>query len=1161
MRKLIYTHLLLVLCLVFFAKKDSWAFSTDTLLPVDTTLAEMLIRSGKVSEQDSSLIYYKKALAIYDTLSFGKYSLFAQQRYFQVSNLWKQQLPNKLQAIKELKQARAKIIQSETLLANNHYLVGSLFRTDKQLDSAKEEYLAAATIYERTDNKEGIIETAKQLGSILRFQSKYDTALFYFQKSLITAIATYGSTSKEATTFYDLIARTYYNKGYYKESTLYFDTLLTIEYQLYGRTHPNIATSRLMLGNIAYKEANYQKALDEYETAYSIYALDSLNNISGLTNCVGNIGAMHFALGNFEKAEFHFLKAIAIKKARYGENSSALSYTYYNIGDLYAQKGDYQQSLDYFFKSVRNIKKKRGPYATDVAYVYNAIGSVYNEMNQLELAMDYYQKSIGIRTYNDNLDHPDTASDYDKIGVIQQKKKNNQLAIKAYKKALEIRKRIYGKDHPSIAFSYYNLASIHNDIAKYKIAKEYAEKSLAIQVAKFENHHPAIANTFRQLAENAVLSADYPAALNYYQQGLVKLVPTFQPQSDYDNPMMTASFQSKTTLLALLYDKGKTLKAYYLSNRTDTNLLIAAFNTLKDGVELADLVRQEYSAKLSKEHLLKNSFALYQELLEVGTLILAETAAIDMEEIFKVIEKSKSILLLENINDEKAKFFAGVPLDSLKKEQQLRTNIVNLSEKLTQETKNIYAKDNSKIAALEEKLFQLRKQEREYIESIEKEYPTYYQLKFDTKVTTIAEIQHYLPNPETALLEYSLIDSTLYVMLITQSAIHYESIKLNTTFFESLTGIQAFLSNPSFFASVKQKDKERQQYIIDAHTLYQELLAPILTKTSPLKELIIIPDGKLNYLPFEALLTDLPIAPYDHYDNLPYVLNDYTIRYEYAATLLLQNNFSTQKASQLFAGYAPVYEQEANALIAQRSYQDSSITDTFSDLRAPISPLQFNQPEVNNIAQTIGGEAITGFLATESAFKKNATDYQMLHLAMHGFVNDTLPNYSHLVFAKSTDTLEDRFLYAYELYNMKLNADLAVLSACETGIGKIQKGEGVMSLSRAFKYAGVPNIVMSLWKADDKQTKHIMVDFYQLLKQGKTKAEALKIAKLNRIAEAKDNKIIAHPFFWANFIFIGDGLPIEIKNNHLYLFIAAICFLLVSLFACYKRINVVKNKA
>ena len=340
---------------------------------------------------------------------------------------------------------------------------------------------------------------------------------------------------------------------------------------------------------------------------------------------------------------------------------------------------------------------------------------------------------------------------------------------------------------------------------------------------------------------------------------------------------------------------------------------------------------------------------------------------------------------------------------------------------------------------------------------------------------------------------------------------------------------------------------ERQQYIQNSHYLFQQILGPILAKVGTINELVIIPDAELNYLPFEALISTLPSSSNPAFDQLEYILNQYTINYEYSATLWWQYRQKQNNSIQLFAGFAPEYE--GTQLLAVRSSNALGL----SGRSVAFQPLKYNQTEVEELAGALNGKRVLGNAATESAFKAQASNYGILHLAMHAYVNDKNPNYSHLVFAEEKDSTEDRFLYAYELYNMQLKANLAVLSACETGGGKLQLGEGVMSLSRAFKYAGVPNIVMSFWKADDFYTKNLMTEFYQFLKSGTPKNKALQEAKKAQIAAAKDNKEAAHPYYWANFVLVGDAAPIQFGNPSQWKMWLIAGFLLIIMALIYAR--------
>jgi CHAT domain-containing protein len=216
------------------------------------------------------------------------------------------------------------------------------------------------------------------------------------------------------------------------------------------------------------------------------------------------------------------------------------------------------------------------------------------------------------------------------------------------------------------------------------------------------------------------------------------------------------------------------------------------------------------------------------------------------------------------------------------------------------------------------------------------------------------------------------------------------------------------------------------------------------------------------------------------------------------------------------------------SLVSNRSSlaQISIVEDTtaLDSLRGSLIRLNWAEKEVTSISEMMNGEAYCFRCATEKTFKEKAPKAGILHIATHAVVNDVNPMFSKLVFAPDADSREDGFLNTYELYNMKLDARLVVLSACNTGYGKLVRGEGIMSLARGFMYAGCPSIVMSLWPVDDRSTSILMQNFYEGLKKGQSKDEALRQAKLDFLKNADEVK--ANPFYWSGMIFVGDMDPL-----------------------------------
>lgn len=283
-------------------------------------------------------------------------------------------------------------------------------------------------------------------------------------------------------------------------------------------------------------------------------------------------------------------------------------------------------------------------------------------------------------------------------------------------------------------------------------------------------------------------------------------------------------------------------------------------------------------------------------------------------------------------------------------------------------------------------------------------------------------------------------------------------------------------------------------------------------------QLIIVPDGSLWHLNFDLLLTQNDLS-YDP-KALSYLLKEYAISYASSANLL-------------FAPFKSDFQSKKRQECLAFSFSDGEIIDTntmsLAALRATNYDLPGTRKEIKAISDIIDGQYYFGSQAIEANFKKNAGQYNILHLALHGDVDNEHPENSKLLFTKGKDTIEDSYLYSHELFAMNIPAELTVLSACNTGSGKIAQGEGIMSLGNAFQYAGTKSLLLSSWEISDQTTPELMKYFYTNLKAGMHKARALQQAKLQYLNTAHINR--TDPFYWGGFYLVGDSSPIPFKDN------------------------------
>ncbi|MDX1902560.1 MAG: CHAT domain-containing protein, partial [Thermonemataceae bacterium] len=371
--------------------------------------------------------------------------------------------------------------------------------------------------------------------------------------------------------------------------------------------------------------------------------------------------------------------------------------------------------------------------------------------------------------------------------------------------------------------------------------------------------------------------------------------------------------------------------------------------------------------------------------------------------------------------------------------------------------------------------------------NLEKQYQAYYDLKYSSATVSLPQIQNQL-DEKTAMLSYVIGEQHFYIFTITKNSIFLESRVKNRDFEDNIT----FLINAIRFSSYKPFSKM-------AYQLYQELFP---TKNlAQIKNLVIIQDGKLSVLPMEVLLSKRISKKDDGKDfsKLPYLILEKSFGYAYSATLWYQNIGRNKQSEQGVALIAPV------------------------NFTGNISQLPATEQEVSEIAMICRQRKfkVNTLLkedAQEAMLKKlNLKDFSVLHFATHGLVDEENPELSQVFLGANEQ--EDGNLFAGEIFNLRLNADLVTLSACEVGLGKLTKGEGLIGLSRAFLYAGAKNLVVSLWKVSDESTARLMIYFYanQFENLNKTYAQAMREAKLSLLKDAN----YAKPYYWAAFVVLG----------------------------------------
>jgi len=383
------------------------------------------------------------------------------------------------------------------------------------------------------------------------------------------------------------------------------------------------------------------------------------------------------------------------------------------------------------------------------------------------------------------------------------------------------------------------------------------------------------------------------------------------------------------------------------------------------------------------------------------------------------------------------------------------------------------------------------------IDQFETQYPKYFKLKYDTQLAGLAAVRKNLLNRRTAFLEYFVGLEKVFLFQITKKGFQVFSFEKSEHFQEDMQELLQFARKKQVIAS----EANRLQELM--YQVYQDYVAKgVETLPKNIDRLLIVPDDVLNLVPFEILSAKE--------QGTQYLIQDYNIGYAYSATLFQKGQTKKQQqAEHLYLGFAPSF-----------STQIAENRDCSGEV---LANLTHSANEIISVQELLGGEVMLGKQAKSDFFLDQAGHYKIIHLATHACMDEENPMQSKVFFA-------DQPIINQELFNLNLSADMAVLSACNTGSGQLVKGDGVMSLSKGFIHAGCPSALVSLWSVDDYSTSEIMINFYKYLKKGQSKDKAIRNAKLEYLAAA--DKVKRHPFYWAAFIHMGDPVALDFGEQN-----------------------------
>lgn len=818
-------------------------------------------------------------------------------------------------------------------------------------------------------------------------------------------------------------------------------------------------------------------------------------------------GLAYGELVDNERQVFHFEQSLAIQQKQTTLNYEDLGNLMVDIAEVYIRLSDYQEAFNYL-EQAQNYYKRAPELIEDTeGRLYEIWGLAAYKASKFEEALA--NSEIAASLYGQNT----PAAVWHNIGAAH-------LGLQQYEEALSIANvalAMYeeNKYKAGIASNKELIATIYKKKQDFQLAERFYQESLVLrQEASNVNLDAYVANSYENLADLAQLRNASNEAITLYQQSIAQLVDQAEGLGLYENPIIRGRLiRSRSDLVRVLDLKAQAYLSVY-QREGGQHILSAALDAYDKIDTLLNQVRQGFQVGGSKYMLQEAIVPIYERAILAHLTHYQESQeAEDLAKAYRFAAKNKALILLEGLQDEKARTFADIPKKLIKQENKLKQDYYTLEAKLIDEELSPQEKTKQ-----QDSLFQLKRSYEKLVAQLEADYPAYYDLKYSfIEPLSVSDLQAEL-DAKTLLVEYFVGDRYIFIFTIGREGLQFFQQEKAADFEESIQVFRQILQ-------LTDPTGQEARFSAASYRLYQYLLEKPLASwrgASPLKRLKIIPDDQLLQLPFDVLLT-LPSSEGLKARTAPYLLKKYAISYGYSNQLAFgkkRDRKRIEKANAPFAGFGLEYDDFTFQGLA------GSNLEQVGGKKRNMGRLKYSDDEVLEAAAILGGRTWVNQKATKAAFLENANRYEILHLAMHALVDNEQPLNSALIFSRTADS-SDFMLKAADLYSQRIEADLAVLSACNTGFGSLEKGEGIRSLARAFTYAGCNRLMATLWEAADHSTKDILLSFYKTAKASPNQPidVLLQEAKLAYLETAPPT--FTSPSYWAHLMILGDALPLD----------------------------------
>ncbi len=819
------------------------------------------------------------------------------------------------------------------------------------------------------------------------------------------------------------------------------------------------------IGRAQRSQGEMNAALTSFQQSLQLARV--LNQPKGILSNLNNIGSVRAELGNYDEVLSAFNEGLKISETLDEPNNTAVMLN--NIANVYLSIGNYAKALEALYRSFEITKKSNNLGRQGIAL--DSLGAIYLSQGNLELAESSLQQSLALlRKAETNPEASGALTDaLINMGHVQKQKGAYEKALEYYQEALHVAST--NNEQLKFAAAALSVGEIYYQQKNFAQARKFYEQSLAIK--QKQGNHAGQGSVLLLLGRLA------------YEQS--------QPEEALRLAEQSTNYARQNGNLDLLW-RARSLAGVAHNALGQDVTAQTAFSEAVSSIE--NIWLQLGGGEQQQQFFFGNKITPYQEIVKLHLKKQEPEVALEFA------ERAKARTLLDVLYSGHANINHALTAADREQEQQLKNELVAVNALVTRANQTARL-DATAQEGLQQRLQHARLAYESFQTKLYAAHPDLRIKRGQSPAFTLAQALPLLPDATSAALEYVTTDDKTFLFALTR-----EGTKPKLQVYELSVATKPLMERAqNFRTKLAQHDL---LFGVEAEQLYRDLLGPAQAQLRGKNKLIIVPDGELWALPFEALKS--------------------------GANRFLLEDFEIARAPSLTAliGMKETHEQRksdgTNALLALGNPKFQAQGDKNLTLREGgngLSALPETEAEVKTLAQlygTRGSKVLVGARASEQEFKAEAGKYRVLHLATHSVFDDVNPMYSHLVMAQpEVATTEDGLLETWEILQMDLHADLVILSACETARGRVHAGEGVWGLVWALFIAGTPTTVVSQWKVNSVSTSELMLAFHRELQtdasaKHASKAEALRQAELKLLR----SKQYHHPFYWASFILIGD---------------------------------------